>query len=107
MTGQYNQEAINGTAIIVDASIKNPIDKEQLLKLLQSHGVKTDSINNLKTVVEDVLPSLRKSKINIPEAFFEDLASKLELTFLNYPKVKKIYRDEQKSKLITVLPIHL
>jgi len=33
----------------IDASPKKPIDKEQLLELLQSHGVKTDSINNLKT----------------------------------------------------------
>lgn len=107
MTEQYNQGAITDTAIIVDASLKKPIDKEQLLKLLQSHGVKTDSINNLKTAVEDVIPSLRRAKINVPEAFFKDLASKLELTFLNYPKVKEIYQDERKSKLITVLPYPL
>ncbi len=104
LTEQYNQGVIIDTAIIIDASLKKPIDKEQLLKLLQSHGVKADAINNHKTAVQDVIPSLRRAKINIPEAFFKDLASKLELNFLNYTQIKRIYQDEQKSRLITVLP---
>jgi hypothetical protein len=73
--------------------MKKPFDKEQLLKLLKSHGVKKDSINNLKTPIEDVIPSLRTARLNITEAFFKDITSKLELPFLDYPKVKKICQE--------------
>ncbi len=112
MTEQYYQKVTNDTAIIIDTSIKNPtdkkqIDKKQIIKLLKSHGVKTDSIEKNKTPIEDIIPSLRKAKINVSEAFFKDLATKLELTFLDYPEVKKIYKDEKKGKLITVLPYSL
>ena len=76
--------------------MKKPFDKEQLLKLLKSHGVKKDSINDLKTPFEDLIPSLRKARLNITEAFFKDITSKLELTFfLYYSKVKNMSRTRR------------
>jgi hypothetical protein len=91
-------------AAIIDTSIKEQIDKNSLLSLLQSHRVNTASIENVEMSVEEIIPALRKAKVKIPETFFRDLASQAGLSFLDCPKVKKIYQNEQKSKLITVLP---
>ena len=103
MTEQYQHDAF-ATAAVIDTSTKKPFESESLLELLKSHRVKTDSIENLKIPLEDIIPILRKAKVNLPEAFFKDLASKLGLPFLPYSKVKTLYQEEQKSKLITVLP---
>ena len=103
MPQQYEQETYAGAATI-DATTKKPLEKEGLLKLLKSHHIETAAVENLETPIEDIVPSLRKAKVDLPEDFFKDLASKIELSFLDYSKVKKIYQEEQKSKLITVLP---
>lgn len=95
---------IPANAAIIDTSTKEPIGKKELLTLLKAHRVKTDQIENSQITVEDIIPTLRKGKIKIPEPFFRDLASKSGLSFLEYSKIKKIYQNEQKSKLITVLP---
>ena len=101
MTEQYEHDAF---AAVTDASTKKPLDSEDLLELLKSHRVNTSSVENIKMSLEDIIPALRKAKVNLPEAFFKDLASKLGLPFLTYSKVKTLYQEEQKSKLITVLP---
>ncbi len=103
MTEQYEHE-IYGNAAVIDTSTQKPIDKKQLIELLKSHGVKPGSVENSDIPLEDIIPSLRKAKVNLPEAFFNDLASKLGMRFLQNSKVKKIYQDTQKSKLIAVLP---
>ena len=103
MTEQYEYETFTD-AEMIDTSTQKPIDREGVLDLLKSHRVKTASVENSKVPMEDIIPSLRKAKVNIPDAFFKDLASKLGLSFLEYSKVKKLYQEEQKSKLITVLP---
>jgi glycosyltransferase XagB len=103
MPQQYEQETYAGAAII-DATTKKPLEREGLLKLLKSHHIETAAVENSETPIEDIVPSLRKAKVDLPEDFFKELASKIELSFLDYSKVKKIYQEEQKSKLITVLP---
>ena len=90
--------------LTIDATTKKPLEREGLLKLLKSHHIETATVENSETPIEDIVPSLRKAKVDLPEDFFKDLASKIELSFLDYSKVKKIYQEEQKSKLITVLP---
>ena len=92
-------------AALIDTSTKEPIDRDGVLELLKSYRVKTAPVENSEIPIEDIIPSLRKAKVNVPEAFFKGLASKLGLSFLEYSKVKKIYQEEQKSKLITVLPL--
>ena len=103
MTKQHEQATI-ADAVLIDTSTMKPIDRDSILELLKSHRVKTALLEKSEITIEDIIPSLRKAKVKIPEAFFKDLASKLGLSFLDYSKVKKIYQEEQKSKLITVLP---
>ncbi len=102
MIKQQEQKTFDGA--IIDSSTKEPICREDLLDLLKLHHVKTLSVENSKTSLEDIIPTLRKSKIKIPEAFFKVLASKLGLSCLDYSTVKKIYQEEQQRKLITILP---
>ena len=51
-----------------------------------------------------MLPSLRKAKVTLPEDFYRDLASKLNIPFIDDYNIKKIYQEEQKSKIISILP---
>ena len=90
--------------IIIDTSTKEPIDKEGLLNLLKMHKVQTASVKSPKVSIENVIPTLRKAKVKIPESFFNDLASRLGFFFVDYLNVKKVYQEEQRSKLIAVLP---
>lgn len=98
------QQEVTANAAIIDLSTKKTIDKERLIELLKFHAVKTSSVESSEISVEDVIPALRKAKEDVPESFFKDIASQSGLSFLKYFKVKKIYRSEQKSKLISILP---
>lgn len=98
------EKELTADAAIIETSTKEPIDKKSLLKLLKSHRVKTSSIENSEISIEEIIPTLKKAKVNIPETFFRDLAAQSGLSFLGHSKVKKIYQSEQKSKLITILP---
>jgi cellulose synthase/poly-beta-1,6-N-acetylglucosamine synthase-like glycosyltransferase len=98
-----NQETYEN-AIIIDTQTKEPLDKEALLSLLKKHHVKTRPVEKNEIRLEDVIPTLKKAKILLPEAFFKDLAAKSTLKFLSYNKVKAIYKSPKAGKLITVLP---
>ena len=95
---------IPANAAIIDTSTKEPLGKKELLALLKSHRVKTDQIENSQITVEEIIPTLRKGKIRIPEAFFRDLGSKSGLSFIENFKIKKMYQNKQKSKLVAILP---
>ncbi len=101
---RVTEKELTADAAIIDTSTKEPIDKKSLLKLLKSHHVKTTSIENSEISIEQIIPTLKKAKVNIPETFFRDLASQSGLSYLELSKVKKIYQSEQKSKLITIIP---
>lgn len=90
--------------IFIDTSTKEPIDKDGLLNLLQMHRVETSSVKSSIVSIENVIPTLRKAKVKIPEAFFRDLASRLGFFFVDYFNVKKVYQEENRRQLITVLP---
>jgi cellulose synthase/poly-beta-1,6-N-acetylglucosamine synthase-like glycosyltransferase len=92
------------TAPIIDTTTKEALDKETLLEMLKAHRVKTASVENSEVTVQEIIPTLRKAKIKIPEIFFKELSTKTGLTFLEFWKIKKIYQNELKSKLTTVLP---
>jgi glycosyltransferase XagB len=98
------EKELTADAAIIDTSTKEPIDKKSLLKLLKSHRVKTTYIENSEISIEEIIPTLKKAKVNIPETFFRDLAAQSGLSFLDHSQIKKIYKSEQKSKLITILP---
>ncbi len=95
---------IPANAAIIDTSTKEPLDKKELLELLKSRKVKTDQLEKSEITVEDIIPALRTGKVKIPQTFFRDLASKSGLSFIEDSKIKKIYQNEQKSQLITILP---
>ena len=90
--------------IFIDTSTKEPIDKEGLIDLLKIHRVETSSVKSSTVSIENVIPTLRKAKVKIPESFFKDLASRLGFFFVDYSHVKKVYQEETKRQLITVLP---
>lgn len=92
------------TEALIDTSTKKSIDKAMLLELLKSHNVETESVEDPETSMEEVISTLIKAKVNLPEAFFEALACETGFPFINYLDVKKIYKNEQKSKLISILP---
>ncbi len=95
---------IPANAAIIDTSTKETLGKKEIINLLKAHGVRTEQIEHSQLTVEEIIPTLRKGKIEIPENFFHDLALKTGLPFLEYSKIREIYKNEQKSKLITVLP---
>lgn len=90
--------------IIIDTQTKEPLQKEHLIDLLKMHKVKTATAECPDIKLQDVIPTLRKAKQNLPEKFFNHLAEKLGLTFIEFTQIKELYRSEQKSKLITILP---
>jgi cellulose synthase/poly-beta-1,6-N-acetylglucosamine synthase-like glycosyltransferase len=108
ITNRDNNESIEleipADAAIIDTSTKETLSKKEVVSLLKLHGVEAKLIENSKVKVEEIIPTLRKGKTNIPESFFRDLALKLGLCFLEYNKIEKIYQNEQRSKLITILP---
>lgn len=90
--------------IIIDSTPDKPLNKNKLIDLLKAHQVETKTVEDQNTKLEDIIPSLSKAKINIPEAFYKELAYKLDIPFIDYAKIKKIYAEEKRSKLIAVLP---
>jgi cellulose synthase/poly-beta-1,6-N-acetylglucosamine synthase-like glycosyltransferase len=80
------------------------LGKKDVIQLLKDYRVTTNQIETSQITVEEIIPTLRKGKTKIPEAFFYDLASKTGLPFIEYSKITEIYKNKQKSKLITVLP---
>jgi ribosome maturation protein Sdo1 len=95
---------IPANAAIIDTSTKEPFSKNEILELLKSHKVKIDQLEKSEITVEDIIPTLRAGKVKIPQTFFRDLASKSGLSFTEDSKIKKMYQNEQKSRLISILP---
>lgn len=90
--------------VVIDSTPTETLDKHALIKILKKHRVDTATIDSETTRIEDVIPSLRKAKINLPETFFKEIAKKFSMPFLDFSHVKQLYAEEQRSKLITVLP---
>jgi glycosyltransferase XagB len=81
------------------------IGKQQLIDLLKKNGVEeTTILENPLIRADDVILTLRKAKVKVPEAFFEDLACAVGLPFLSLGKIKKFCHQAEKCQFITVLP---
>ncbi len=89
---------------IIDASAKEPIDKNGLLELLRAYKVNTSAVESSQISMDDVIPFLQKAKVSLPEDFYKNLASRLGMPFSDYSEITEIYKEERKSKLISVLP---
>jgi cellulose synthase/poly-beta-1,6-N-acetylglucosamine synthase-like glycosyltransferase len=103
MTTRYDQQYTE--PIIIDSTPKKPLTKENVIAILKYHHVvKTASVEKSEVTLENIIPTLKRAKVNLPESFFKDVADESNLTFLSYNQVKEIYQSEEASKLITVLP---
>lgn len=106
MTTNVQQEASINTPII-DATNKRPVDKEYIVELLKKCRVNTSAIERQEIQLKDIIPTLRKAKVNLPERFFRDLASELGMHFLEIEEVKKIISSGKKSKLMEIVPYQI
>ena len=94
--------------IVIDLTLKPPsLDKKRLLGILRVHGVRTRAVENSDVQLEEVIPTLRKAKTVLPEEFFRDLSSQLELPFLKHAKIKRLFQNQQKSKLLPIVPYQI
>jgi cellulose synthase/poly-beta-1,6-N-acetylglucosamine synthase-like glycosyltransferase len=100
-------QEISTNAVIIDASTKEPFDKNKLLDLLRAHKIEIDQCENSRVTLEEVIPTLRKAKINPSEVFFKNLALRLGIPFVGYSKLKEKYKDERNRNLATVLPYEI
>ncbi len=94
-------------AVVIDSTTKEPLNKPALLELLKTYNVNTKPIENPQITLENVIPTLIKAKINPPEGFYRDLSLKLNMSFIGCQEVKDLYKEEKKSKLVSILPYPL
>lgn len=81
------------------------ISKEEIILLLKKHGVtETKIVENPEIRAEDVIPTLRKAKVKVPERFFEDLAVVFGLSFMAPTQIEKLCDSEHACRFLTALP---
>jgi len=102
--------------IIIDATVGKylenldtaKISKNQVILLLKKHGVKdTETLEAPDVKKEDIISTLRKAKVKVPEAFFKHLAAELELPFLKQAEIKKFCKVSSECRFLTVLPYRI
>lgn len=91
-------------AIVIDATTKEPVDKTALIGLLKTYNINTKPIENQTILLGDIIPTLRKAKTVLPEEFYKELATKLCMSYISQQEVQDFYRQEEKSKLVSILP---
>jgi cellulose synthase/poly-beta-1,6-N-acetylglucosamine synthase-like glycosyltransferase len=81
------------------------IGKQQIIALLKSNKVEeTKIVENPEIKAANIIPTLLKAKVKIPETFFQKLAPEFGLPFLKQTEVKKLVRGDHWGKYLTVLP---
>jgi hypothetical protein len=98
------EQQIPAYGATIEALSSACIDKARLLSCLKAHHVKTEPVESPQIPAADVIPTLRKAKVNLPEQFYRAMSAELGISFLDSSKIKKIYRSEQKSQLISIIP---
>jgi cellulose synthase/poly-beta-1,6-N-acetylglucosamine synthase-like glycosyltransferase len=81
------------------------LNKQQVIALLKKHGVAdTIFLESPDVRAENLIPTLRKAKVKLPEAFFQDLAAEIGLTFLNIDEINSHCRGGTPFNFLTALP---
>ena len=106
MTANVQSEALIN-APIIDATDKRKVDKEHIVELLKKHRVNITAIEKPDIQLEDIIPTLRKAKVHLPESFFRDLTSDLGMCFLEIKEAKKIISSGKKSQLMAIVPYQI
>lgn len=96
------EHVVTDDYVIIQENVVN--DKELVLNLLKKHKVNTRVVEKQDIQVKDIIPTLRSAKINVPEAFFKDLSETLNMPFLDFAQVHKIYSNDHNSQLLSILP---
>ena len=66
MTATPIELEIQENAVIINSTTKEPLNKQELVKLLKAHRVNTSQVEDSKVAIEDIIAILRKGKIKIP-----------------------------------------
>jgi cellulose synthase/poly-beta-1,6-N-acetylglucosamine synthase-like glycosyltransferase len=91
-----------------EKSVTVSISKKKIIRLLKKHGVAdTKIVENPEVKTEDIISTLRKAKVKVPEAFFEDLATKMGLPFVTRAEIKKFCRVGHECQFLTILPYRI
>jgi hypothetical protein len=103
-TERIEVEAVT-TRLLEPSLFSANISKKKLIALLNKHSVEeTKIVENPEIMEKDVIPTLRKAKVKVPEAFFQDLAAEVRLPFLSQAEIKKYCHIGHECKFLTVLP---
>ena len=81
-------------------------DKGRILELLKRHQVDTRIVEGPEVLPQEIIPVLKKARVHIPEAFFKDLASELQMPFLDSFSIKK-YAKKLEKQTVTIFPYYV
>lgn len=107
MESNFEPAMIDTTILIDSGTKKQNFKKDHLIELLKSNRIETKVAERPQTILEDVIPTLILTKTNISESFFKNLALELDLDFIDFSKIQRIYSKESRSQLVTILPYNV
>ena len=107
MESNFEPTMIDATILIDSGTQKQYFKKDHLIELLKSNGIETKVTERPQIKLEDVIPTLILTKTNISESFFKNLALKLDLDFIDFSKIQRLYSKESRSQLVTILPYNV
>ena len=81
-------------------------DKKSILELLRRHQVDVHTVERPEVLAQEIIPALKKARVHMPEAFFRDLASELQMPFADSSAVKK-YAKELEKQIVTIFPYYV
>jgi hypothetical protein len=80
-------------------------DKLKIIALLKKHGIQdTEIIEDQNVALGEIIPTLLKAKVRIPESFFRDLADHLYMPFAGEKEIENFCQSGQGFQWLTVLP---
>jgi cellulose synthase/poly-beta-1,6-N-acetylglucosamine synthase-like glycosyltransferase len=95
---------------IVDTWMHSATDekilKERMLELLKLHQVNVEIVGSPEVLLEEIIPTLKKLKVNVPEDFFRDLALELQMPFLDFSSIKR-YTSKLEKQIVSLFPYYI
>ena len=76
------------------------------MELLRRHQVDIHTVEKPEVLAQEIIPVLKKARVHMPEAFFRDLASELQMPFVDSSSVKKCAKELEKQ-IVTIFPYYV